>query len=381
MIKIEKKENCCGCSACANICPTGAIEMLEDEKGFKYPKVNIEKCINCKLCEKVCPIISAKPEEEKNLKIIAGYNKNIEERINSSSGGIFALVAQEILNRNGIVFGAAFDDSFNVYHTYVETKKELSKLMGSKYVQSDIKKTYKKVKEFLQKDRYVLFTGTPCQIEGLISYLQKDYNKLYTQDIICHGVPSPYVWNKYKEYREKKDRATPKLISFRNKDNGWNKYNLKFKYLDSQYCKNKNKDLYMQSFLRNTILRDSCYQCHFKKMYRISDITLADYWGIKQDIPKLYDNKGASIIIINSEKGKELFDSIKEKIIWQEIELKKVIKSNNAYISSACKDTKREIFFNNIDKLDFKKNVMLNSSNNSTIFVKIKRRISKLFKI
>lgn len=352
MIDIKEKDQCCGCHACFNICPKNAITMQEDEKGFKYPIIDKEKCINCGLCEKVCPILNKKSVENNPI-AYACYNKNEEIRKNSSSGGIFTLLAENILEKQGIIFGASFDKEYNVHHTYIEKKEELDKFRGSKYVQSLINDTYKQAKEFLEKDRYVLFTGTPCQIEGLKRFLGKEYDKLYTQDIICHGVPSPKVWKKYLEFRKKQDTEEPNKVSFRNKDNGWKLFNMKFEYSNSEYKKDKKQDIYMQAFLRNTSLRDSCYNCSFKKKNRISDITLADFWGIENILPEMDDNKGTSLVIVNSKKGRELIDSIKEKMKNEEVDLLEAIKYNPSMISSAKQDKNRGKFFENLNNLEF----------------------------
>lgn len=355
MEKIIDEKQCCGCHVCYNICPKNAIEMVEDEKGFKHPIVDKEKCINCGLCKKVCPVLNSK-KEIKEIKAYAGYNKNEEERKNSSSGGIFILLAKEIIKRKGIVYGAHLNKDNKVEHTKAEALDELEELMGSKYVQSTIGNVYKEVKKELENDRYVLFTGTPCQIEGLKSYLIKDYDKLYTQDIICHGVPSPLVWEKYKEYRKTIDKEDkPEKISFRNKDNGWELFNMKFTYKNKEYKLDQTKDLFMNAFLSDTILRSSCYQCSFKKKYRISDITLADYWQVKEVHPELNDNKGISLIIVNSSKGEELIKCISKSIELKETNLEEAIKYNPAMIMSPKEDPKREKFFNNIDKLSFDK--------------------------
>ena len=220
MIKIENKTECMGCHACFNKCPKQAIEMVEDEKGFKYPKVNKEKCIECGLCEKVCPIINNRKilNEPKAYAII---NKKDEIREKSSSGGIFTLLAEYVIKNGGVVFGAAFDENWNVKHYYVEDIQDINIFRGSKYMQSIIGNTYKQAEEFLKDDRIVLFTGTPCQIEGLKAYLGKEYDKLYTQDIICHGVPSPKVHNIYLEYLKKKFKANKiENISHRDKEVG-----------------------------------------------------------------------------------------------------------------------------------------------------------------
>lgn len=383
MIDIKDKKNCCGCHACFNICPKKAITMACDEKGFKYPIIDKEKCIDCGLCEKVCPILNRKKEEEKKVSAYACYNKNENERINSSSGGIFILLAKEIIKRKGIVFGAQLNEEFKVVHSYAESEEGLKKFQGSKYVQSNIGETYKLVKKHLNEDRYVLFTGTPCQIEGLYSFLQKKYDKLYTQDIICHGVPSPMVWEKYKEYRKSVDNDIPQKIEFRNKDNGWKLFNMKFSYKNKNYMQNQHQDLFMQAFLKNTILRDSCYSCNFKRKYRNSDITLADFWGIEHVQPDFDDNKGISAVIINSEKGRELFNSISKKIECRNCDLEQIININSSMIKSVTKDNNSDKFFENLNKLSFEKNVEKNTYH-TTLFKrglkKIKNTIKKIFK-
>lgn len=381
MKEIISKKDCCGCHACFNICPQNAISMVDDEKGFKYPIINQDKCINCGLCKKVCPILkNAKIKNEP--KVYACYNLNDEERFNSSSGGIFILIAKEIIKRKGIVFGSYLNKEFKVEHTMIENENDLHKLMGSKYVQSTIGSTYIETKKALDENKYVLFTGTPCQIEGLKSYLMKDYDKLYTQDIICHGVPSPLVWEKYKKYRKIIDKEEPEKISFRNKDDGWQLFNMKFTYNKSTYKKNQNNDLFMKVFLNNIILRESCYSCHFKKINRISDITLADYWGINNVNPKFNDNKGTSVVIINSEKGKELFDSIKNKIKYEESDLKYILKYNPSISNSVLINKNRESFFDNINNLEFDKLVKKYTKRPlyKRVLSKCKRIIKKLLR-
>lgn len=354
MKEVINKNKCCGCHACYNICLKNAISMVEDELGFKYPVIDQKKCIDCGMCKNVCPALNSK-EEEKDVKAYAAYNKNIDERINSSSGGIFILLAKEIIKRKGVVFGASFDKDFNVRHTYVEKEKDLKQFMGSKYTQSSIGDSYKKVKEFLDKNRYVLFSGTPCQIEGLKSYLKKDYDKLYTQDIVCHGVPSPKAWQKYLEYQKEKNNDSIKEVSFRSKDNGWASYKMNIKFNNKEYKVDHSKDIYMKSFLSNICLRDSCYNCSFKKKYRNSDITLADYWGINKVHPEMDDKKGTSLVVVNSKKGKELFELIKNDIIYIETDLDIAIKNNASMIVSSNRPNNREEYINDIDKMNMEK--------------------------
>lgn len=367
MLEIENKEKCSGCHACYSVCPTKAIEMVEDEKGFKYPVIDQQKCVNCHLCEKTCPIINKKIVDNEP-KAYSCYNKNNEVRSKSSSGGIFTLIASKILEKNGVVFGASFNNKFMVEHIYVEKEEELYKLRGSKYLQSIIGDSYKQAKKFLEEGRYVLFTGTPCQIEGLLSYLNKDYEKLITQDIICHGVPSPKVWNKYLEYREKEDGEIPLEINFRSKENGWKNYNLKFRYNGHEYKNNQNTDKYMQAFLKNVSLRESCYNCSFKKINRLSDITLADFWGIEKVNPKMFDDKGTSLVIVNSKKGNKLFNSIQDEIVKEEININEAIKYNPSMITSFKPDKNREKFFEHLDNMEFKE--LVNKYTEKPNFVK-----------
>lgn len=356
MIKIEEKYKCSGCHACYNICPKNAIKMKEDKYGFKYPEVDNSKCINCNLCKKVCPIINSKTKKEEVRTAYACYNKNEAVRKSSSSGGIFTLIATEIIKKQGVVFGAKFNKEFNVEHDYVEKVEDLYKFRGSKYVQSEIKDTYKKAKEFLERNRYVLFTGTPCQIEGIYSFLGKNYEKLYTQDIVCHGVPSKLVWEKYKKYLEGKFESKIINVDFRNKETGWDSYSVKITFDNKkEYIMKNSDDKYMRSFLRNTCLRDSCYNCNFKKIKRISDITLADFWGIQNICPELDDNKGTSLVSINSKKGKDLFDTIKDEIVFKEVEIQEAIKYNPSMVSSSKEDKNRQKFFKNLERFDFNK--------------------------
>lgn len=381
MINVNEKYKCSGCHACYNICPQNAIEMIEDEKGFKYPRVNKDKCVNCSLCEKVCPIFNNK-KTENEPKVYACYNKDEKIRMKSSSGGIFTLIAEEIIKKDGVVCGAAFDEQYRLFHQFVENIEDLDKLRTSKYLQSTIDDTYKKTKEYLENDRCVLFTGTPCQIEGLISYLGKKYDKLYTQDIICHGVPSPKVWKKYMKYRKEVDNKIPQKINFRDKkQQGWHLFSLSFNYGDTEYAKNQTEDIFLRAFLADVCLRDSCYQCSFRKQNRISDITLADYWGIENVLPEMDDNKGTSLVLVNSQKGMELMNKIKSNIVYKEVTINDAIISNRALIKSPETNKYREKFFNELDSREFdelvkkyvrKKSIIVRIKN------KIKRTINKI---
>lgn len=381
MINIDDKTKCCGCYACFNICPKQAIEMKEDEKGFKYPTIHKEKCINCGLCEKVCPITN-KTKTENMPKAYACYNKNEKIRLESSSGGIFTLIAEYILDNNGIIYGAAFNDNWDVEHIRIDNKDDLSKLRTSKYVQSNINNTYKLAKKDLDDGRKVLFTGTPCQVNGLYSFLNKEYSNLYTQDIICHGVPSPKVWKKYLDFRKKKDSASPMRINFRQKDEGWNLYALLLQYNNNAYKTNHNDDLFMQAFLRDACLRDSCYDCSFKEKNRKTDITLADFWGINNVVPEINDDKGTSLVIVNTEKGQDLINNIKDNMVYKEVDFEQSIQYNKAMYQSATKPQLREEFFDNLDKLEFDELVEKYTlkPNRPNIFRRILRKAKKIIK-
>lgn len=260
MIIIDDKTNCSGCHACANACPKNCISMVSDEEGFWYPQVNKEKCIDCGLCEKVCPIIHKwQPDDSRKTTAIAAINLNEEIRLESSSGGIFTLKAEKIIDQGGVVFGAAFSDDFkSVRHICVDNKADLEKLRGSKYVQSKISDTYKHAKEYLDSGRKVLFSGTPCQIGGLYSYLRKPYENLLTQDIICHGVPSPMVWEKYVEKCERKAASEMQRVFFRHKKYGWKSYSMAMEFTNhTKYIRTLLEDPYMRLFLSNSCLRPS----------------------------------------------------------------------------------------------------------------------------
>lgn len=357
---IVEKEKCSGCFACVSTCPVSSISMQEDSEGFWYPKINSLTCIECNLCRKSCPVISRQDRNRKEKTIIAAKSRDDAVRLKSSSGGIFSLLAEVIFVQGGVVYGAAFsEDCKTVIHVRIDQKRDLWKLQGSKYVQSKIDNCYKEAKKDLDTGRKVLFTGTPCQIEGLRSYLMKEYDNLYLQDIVCHGVPSPLVWEKYVEYREKEARGCVERTYFRHKKYGWNMYSLLFEFSNRrEYIGRKREDLYLRGFLANLFLRPSCYQCSFKGLDRNSDITLADFWGIDNIFPNMNDDKGISIVMINSEKGKELFEKIEGNIIFKQTETDSVLTVyNSASIKSVKAPLDRKDFMTRLNQTEI--NVLL----------------------
>lgn len=352
-MEVIEKSKCTGCMACRNICPRNAISV-QNVNGFDYPQINENMCISCNLCTTVCPVINEQKGNIYNQKVYACKSKLDEIRMKSSSGGMFTLFAEKILEENGVVFGACFDEEYNVVHNFVETKEDLEKLKGSKYVQSKIGKNYKKVREFLELGRKVLFVSTPCQVEGLCSYLRKKYDNLYTLDLICHGVPSLELWKKYLEYKEKQNNLKPENISFRKKDNnGWRNFEMCFSYPNFEDCASHNEDPYMQIYLKNLALRQTCYNCKFKKENRVSDITIADFWGIHETNPDFYDEKGISAVIINSEKGAKLFELIKDKIEFIEEKMDSILKYNYMLVESVQINEKREEFLEDLKNKNF----------------------------
>lgn len=355
MIEIKSKEFCTGCSACANICPNYAIIMDSDNEGFLYPKLDNEKCIKCGLCNKVCPVVHNCKLQ--NIPIAyAAYNKDKKIRMESSSGGIFTLIAEHIINNGGVVFGAAFDENFNVTHTQIDDKEKLYSIRGSKYVQSKIEDTYFKSKYYLEEGRKVLFTGTPCQIAGLKVYLGKDYENLLSQDIICQGVPSPLAWRKYLDCRIKKQGKGNKIkkISFRSKDESWKNYKMKIDFeAGYSYQRNKSEDKYFKAFMKFATIRPSCFECQFKGENRQSDITLADFWGIENIAPDMYDDKGTSLVLLNTNKGKLLMNELNNKMSYIEVNFSESIKSNPMYSKSIIDNNLRNNFLIELHTKDF----------------------------
>lgn len=351
MIEIKDKSKCSGCHSCMNICPKNCIEMKVDQEGFWYPAVDKEKCIKCGLCEKRCPILNDM-NIENTPHAYACYNKDEEIRKESSSGGIFTLLASNIIDNGGIVYGAAFNQNFEVEHIEVTNKQDLSKLRGSKYVQSKLGNTYSKIKEHLNQNKLVYFSGTPCQIDGLLCFLNKKYDNLICQDIVCHGVPSPKIW---KHYLKKFDLEKNAKISFRDKSTGWDSYSFSIKQDNNSFKELSSQNEYMKVFLKDLCLRPSCYDCHSKSLHRNSDITLADFWGIKDVCPEMYDNKGTSLVFINSDKGKELFDKISNDIKYQEVDINEASKHNPSSFKSVNIPEKREEYMANIFNNQFDK--------------------------
>lgn len=373
MIFLKSKYDCCGCEACAQRCVHSAIKMVRDNEGFLYPQIDTQICTKCGLCEKVCPIIN-QTDSKTPIATFAAKNKNEAIRLDSSSGGIFTLLATKTINNGGVVFGAKFDEQWNVVHDYVETIEDLAKFRGSKYVQSQIGKCYKIAEIFLKNGREVLFSGTPCQIAGLKKYLIKEYLNLICVDIICHGVPSPIVWQKYKAQFELSKTSS---FSFRDKSNSWKKYEVVISKDQKEVIRETvGQNLYMKLFLSDLCLRPSCANCPGKEGKSNSDITIADFWGIQNIHPEFDDDKGCNLVIVNSEKGVELFNSLDEcdKI---DADFNQAISYNPSYFKSVSEPKYRKYFFDNFDKFGFAIYNKIQRKQKPSLILRIASRIKR----
>lgn len=357
------KKNCVGCGACT-ICPNKCITMEYDEEGFIYPALDSASCSSCGLCERVCPVMRIRTVEKSSEKptVYGGYHKDETVRRDSSSGGVFSLLAEAIIKKDGIVFGCGLDDSMKAVHMGVENIDDLYKLRGSKYVQSEIGDAYLKAKEALNAGRYVLFVGTPCQTYGLKGYLGREYDRLYTCDFICHGVPSPVIFKKYISHLQEQSGSEVIGFKFRNKDTGWNQSGLQ----QGTYIEFKNgesirkcpafKDSYMNGFLSDLTLRPSCYNCAFKDVPKeASDIMIADFWGVDEVDKSLNDRKGTSLLILNNERGKELFSEVSEQFEGHEVDYTAALRKNPTIKRSANKNLFRKGFFKKAQNKDYAK--------------------------
>ena len=338
---LAKKELCTGCTACANACPVNCIEMKRDEYGFAYPAVaDPAACTDCRACEAVCPVQTDVGKNSGEPMAFAAYSKNHDLRMASSSGGVFSEIAETVIQKGGIVFGAAYDDCFNVYHTGACKPEELAALRGAKYAESWLGTVFGDIRKELDSGRLVLFSGTPCQAAGLKAFLEKDYDNLLVIDFVCHGIPSPMAWKKYVDYRAKLDNKgrLPTDINLRDNSTGWSRYRYsnRFEYDNGT----EHKDLssqsdFMRLFTQDYILRASCGNCRFKGYSRASDITLGDFWGVWDIAPEMDDDRGTSVILIQSEKGRACWERIAHRVRAAAVELEQASRQNPSMISSS----------------------------------------------
>lgn len=308
---------CTGCMACYSACSANAITMISNERGFIYPKIDEGQCLNCKKCVAVCPVNKERTGSQKLQKVFACWHTEGHIREQSTSGGIFSAIAEFVLKNKGVVFGARFNEKFKVIHSYTENLEELFHYRGSKYVQSYIGDSFKQVEKFLKMGRTVLFTGTPCQIAGLKSFLGKDYDNLLTTDIVCHGVPSPLIFEDYIEQIKETVAKDIVMIRFRYKKPSWTVFSMRIDFKEHEpYIKDTNNDPYIVGFLKDLFTRSCCTFCTYANLNRCSDITMGDFWGYISEKKELRNTEqGISLLILNTDKGKELFEAIAYNLV------------------------------------------------------------------
>ena len=356
-------KECSSCCACANICTHNAISMVLDSEGFYRPTINTSKCIKCGLCERICPwtnIVANPNLSSCTPQTLAAFAKKESIRLDSSSGGIFTVLAQKVLNEGGVVAGVAQITPTKFGHIIIDNKTDLSKLRGSKYVQADVGFVYREIRTHLKSGRKVLFSGTPCQVAALYAVLGKSvYANLITIDVVCHGTPSVKVFEKYVEEVEESASAKMQSCLFRDKQRGWRLYSMtsilnKSSGDSFQISKTQHKDLFMSVFLHNICLNTSCANCRYTKIPRIADITLGDYWNIAEYHPQMDDDKGTSVVLLNTEHGKAFFNSVTNDISQCESRLDYAIAGNPSIIHSFPPHPKRNDFFESLDQNSLK---------------------------
>ena len=322
------RKNCFGCTACGEVCPVGAIDFERNNLGFIYPIIKEDKCIRCNKCEKICPVATFKETlNEKSKTAFAARHNNLSEVETSRSGAVFTAISDAVFLQGGVVYGASFDDNFNVIHSVAKDKETCRKFKGSKYVQSDLRGIIKNIKDELVQGKKVLFSGTPCQVAGVKASISKELSaNLYVVDIVCHGTPSPRLWSDYVQHVRKSYKGVLKEFNFRDKSiNGWSDHVESYVIGDKKYS----SKLFTHLFYSNSFFRESCYSCPFAILNRAGDITLADFWGwekIDKDLNS--DNKGISLVLVNSDKGHELFDNANKDLRVKKVEIEQCLQPN-----------------------------------------------------
>lgn len=392
MIAITDKVNCCGCNACGDVCPCGAISFKSDYEGFWYPQVDESQCVDCRLCEQVCPIIDQADfiERYNEPQVYAAYTKDEAIRIDSTSGGVHSMLANKMFDKEAFVGGAVYNQDYTVSQIITDKRERLPEIRSSKYLQSNASSVYKAIDTRLKEGKNVFFCGTPCQVQALYKVIGKDYKNLVTADFICRGVNSPKVFLSYMDMLEKKYGSRATDIKFKSKEKGWHNFSIRVRFENGKvYSKDRWHDLFFIGYLQyNNFVRPSCYDCKFKSFPQKADITLADFWGIEKLDPTMDQDKGTSMVMINSDKGAELFDTIKGDIIYKEFSQKEASSGNPAMNHSLTSVFgTREKFFSDLDKMPFDKLAIKYFPNGNglpelnkymKIFDKIKNRIKDL---
>ena len=363
MIQINENTQCCGCNACGDICTHNAISYETDQEGFWYPKVDIGLCTNCGLCEQVCPMRKDNwvPKEQFETPVCYGaYNKDPVIRFNSTSGGVFSALASTIFKHGGYVSGAVYTDNFHVNNIISDSPDDMERLRSSKYIQSSAKALYLTIKKLLKKGERVLACGTPCQMAALRSFIGDIPNTLLIVDILCKSCNSPKVFQKYLLFLEKRYNSRVVAIKERDKKYGWNSLTRRVSFINGQDFFGKGySDHFQRGFQYNIYARPSCYDCLFKGIPRIGDITIGDFWGIEKIDDSLSDDKGTSMVFLNNKKGQSFFEQAKEELIWKKVKLSDILEGNRTAIMKNRlpypNDVDREAFFRDLDVMPFDK--------------------------
>ena len=344
MKKLTEITKCYGCTACMNICPKKCISMQTNEKGFKYPVIDKEKCIDCGLCHKICPANNTVVKDNACKIVYAAKHKDISVIKQSTSGGVFTALSDYVLNEKGVIYGTKLSEEMKVTYTRVTTKKERDNLRGSKYVQSDLKDTFSELKKDLENQKTVLFVGNPCYVAGLKSYLKKDYPNLILCDIVCHGVPSPLIFEEHIKLINSKDKI--KKYIFRDKSVGWRGTNVTIEYGNKKESNTEFSSIFSNLYFDGYISRENCATCKFTSVNRVSDITIGDFWGIEKnsELNKINDEKGINLVMINTNKGSEIFEKISSDIVFLQSEVENCLQPQLQY--PAKQNTKKDAFWN-----------------------------------
>lgn len=360
MINIENKTDCCGCQACGDICPHHAISFKTDNEGFWYPEIDKDVCVDCGLCDRVCPMLTSTENicRYEDANVYAAYSKDENIRVDSTSGGLYSMLAMEILNNRGRIGGAIYNDDHTVSQIVTSEENMLKEIRSSKYLQSSSVGVYKEIQRLIREGENILYCGCPCQIHALYNYLGNDYENLTTCDFVCRGVNSPKVFLKYMEMLESQYKAKATHIKFKAKKWGWHNFSMRVNFANGkEYCKDRWHDLFFIGYLQSgNFARPSCYECPFKGFPQKADITLADFWGIEKIDPTMDQDMGTSLVMINSAKGTTLFDKIKDDIVWRRFSMNEARQGNPAIDTSLSSDSSNRVqFFKDVDKLPFDK--------------------------
>lgn len=372
---ITNKNQCCGCTACYSICPKNAIKMEYDEEGFLYPSINSDLCVDCGMCKSVCAFQNGYEKHP----VIKGYalkHKNMDIRMTSRSGGAFAGLSYHILSLGGVVYGAVYGDNYSVKHFRCTDKKDLPKIQGVKYIQSEMNDIFFDVKSDLKSGKYVLFSGTTCQVAGLLAFLKNtDTAKLYTADLICHGVPNNMIWQEFLHWNERKYNGKLTDAKFRDKSYGWKPH---FESVTINGKKHRTKRFCLM-FYENDILRPSCYECKYASLDRAGDFTLGDFWGIKKQYKDMFDKTGCSLFLINTKRGEELFDKISHNFILKDADVVKASFPNPNLRFATPLPKNREYFWKLYRTYDFDK--VMKIYNRKIFKSRVKKNLNRIKRI